>query len=232
MAGANLFNGLGTSTRIHPHSHCATWGLNYLIHKVYCRTLDLMHPRNRRSKTWIFHRYSKNAVQIVAFYHLFQDDCYIYIYTSADRKYTQLDYISFHMNYFQNFLHFGSNGQTRIQISYLEVARVGRLIPKRPEVWCFGVLFLFTLVMTHGNGQSLTNGGLYLRKSSINGGFSSKLCFITRGYPDSMQIRFGAAEKTIIPKRGDWPTPVVSWFVNATNDSYTINATYWSHTPA
>ena len=58
----------------------------------------------------------------------------IYIYTSADRKYTQLDYISFHMNYSQNFLHFGSNGQTRIQISYLEVARVGRLIPKRPEV--------------------------------------------------------------------------------------------------
>lgn len=109
----------------------------------------------------------------------------------------------------------------------------GKTNPKKTRslmFWCS--LFVYPLVMTHGNGQSLTNGGLYLRKSSINGGFSSKLCFITRGYPDSMQIRFGAAEKTIIPKRGDWPTPVVSWFVNATNDSYTINATYWSHTPA
>lgn len=155
----------------------------------------------------------------------------IYIYTSADRKYTQLDYISFYMNYSQNFIHLGQT--VKHPNILLRSGPRGKTNPKKTRslmFWCS--LFVYPLVMTHGNGQSLMNGGLYLRKSSINGGFSSKLCFIPRGYPDSMQIRFGAGEKTIIPKRGDWPTPVVSWFVKATNDSYTINATYWNHTPA
>ena len=233
MAGANLFNGFGTSTRIHPDSHCATWGLNYLIHKVYCRTLDLTHSRNGRSKTWIFHRYFKNAVQIVAFYHLLQDDwliciCIIYIYRQ---------------NIYQTRLHIfiwiiPKTSYTWVKRSNAHPSNLLRSGPRRKTnpkktrnlmFWCS--LFVHPLVMTYGNGQSRMNGGLYLRKSSINGGFSSKSCFITRGYPDSMQIRFGAGEKTIIPKRGDRPTLVVSWFVKATNDSYIINPTDWNDTP-